>query len=62
MLQQPLSSHARIVMNGTHTPTALRRWSCQDKILPPVADIKYIHVYDFGEKHYAIKILWYNID
>ncbi|KAK3704515.1 hypothetical protein LTR37_013798 [Vermiconidia calcicola] len=34
-------------MNGTHTVTALRRWSCQDKLLPPVEDVKYIHIYDF---------------
>ncbi|KAI9723688.1 MAG: hypothetical protein M1812_000988 [Candelaria pacifica] len=31
----------------THTITGLRRWSCQDKELPPVSQIKAIHVYDF---------------
>lgn len=37
-------------MNGiahAHTITALKRWSCQDKQLPPVDQIKQIHVYDF---------------
>jgi hypothetical protein len=30
-----------------HTVTALKRWSCDDKELPPVSDIKAIHVFDF---------------
>ena len=30
-----------------HTVTALKRWSCDDKDLPAVSDIKAIHVYDF---------------
>jgi hypothetical protein len=30
-----------------HTVTALKRWSCDDKELPPVGDIKAIHVFDF---------------
>ncbi|KAK5135064.1 hypothetical protein LTR08_005724 [Meristemomyces frigidus] len=36
-------------MNGkaTRTPTALGRWSCQPSKLPPVDQIKSIHVYDF---------------
>jgi len=39
-------------MNGVapapaQTITALKRWSCQDKQLPPVDQIKQIHVYDF---------------
>ena len=37
-------------MNGTtptHTITALKRWSCQDNPLPPVSQIRNIHVYDF---------------
>lgn len=33
--------------NGVHTITALKRWSCQDKPLPAVQEIKKIHVYDF---------------
>lgn len=33
--------------NGTHTVTALRRWSCQDRQLPAVQDVKNIHIYDF---------------
>ncbi|KAK4612907.1 hypothetical protein CLAFUR0_13473 [Fulvia fulva] len=32
---------------STHTITALKRWSCQDKNLPAVHQIKAIHVYDF---------------
>jgi len=27
--------------------TAVKRWSCQDKELPPVGVVKNIHVYDF---------------
>jgi hypothetical protein len=30
-----------------HTVTALKRWSCDDKELPPVSEIKAIHVFDF---------------
>ena len=33
--------------DGTHTVTALRRWSCQDRQLPAVQDVKNIHIYDF---------------
>jgi hypothetical protein len=36
-----------------YTITALKRWSCQDKNLPPVADIKAIHVYDFDNTLFA---------
>ncbi|KAF2717218.1 hypothetical protein K431DRAFT_277379 [Polychaeton citri CBS 116435] len=31
----------------TYTITALQRWSCQDRQLPPMQQIKKIHVYDF---------------
>jgi hypothetical protein len=30
-----------------HTVTALKRWSCDDKDLPAVSDIKAIHIFDF---------------
>ena len=30
-----------------HTVTALKRWSCDDKDLPAVNDVRAIHVYDF---------------
>ena len=30
-----------------HTVTALKRWSCDDKELPAVSDVKAIHIYDF---------------
>ncbi|KAG8529276.1 uncharacterized protein KY384_005911 [Bacidia gigantensis] len=30
-----------------HTLTGLKRWSCQGKELPPVSQIKALHVYDF---------------
>ncbi|KAK2759839.1 hypothetical protein FQN54_002573 [Arachnomyces sp. PD_36] len=33
--------------SGTHTTTALKRWSCHNKDLPSQTDIKAIHVYDF---------------
>ncbi|PPJ59276.1 hypothetical protein CBER1_04255 [Cercospora berteroae] len=35
------------MMALSHTPTALKRWSCQDRQLPSVDKIKAIHVYDF---------------
>lgn len=35
------------MMALSHTPTALKRWSCQDRQLPSVDQIKAIHVYDF---------------
>ncbi|KAF1920544.1 hypothetical protein BDU57DRAFT_552904 [Ampelomyces quisqualis] len=36
-----------------HTVTALKRWSCDDKELPPVSDIKAIHVFDFDNTLFA---------
>ncbi|KAH8727164.1 hypothetical protein GQ44DRAFT_738450 [Phaeosphaeriaceae sp. PMI808] len=36
-----------------HTVTALKRWSCDDKDLPPVSDIKSIHVFDFDNTLFA---------
>jgi len=36
-----------------HTVTALKRWSCDDGDLPPVADVKAIHVYDFDNTLFA---------
>ncbi|XP_014554965.1 hypothetical protein COCVIDRAFT_103462 [Bipolaris victoriae FI3] len=36
-----------------HTVTALKRWSCDDKELPPVSEIKAIHVYDFDNTLFA---------
>ncbi|KAJ4345079.1 hypothetical protein N0V95_005960 [Ascochyta clinopodiicola] len=36
-----------------HTVTALKRWSCDDKELPAVHDIKAIHVYDFDNTLFA---------
>ncbi|KAF2827284.1 hypothetical protein CC86DRAFT_369455 [Ophiobolus disseminans] len=36
-----------------HTVTALKRWSCDDKDLPPVSDIKAIHVFDFDNTLFA---------
>ncbi|KAF1843912.1 uncharacterized protein K460DRAFT_378947 [Cucurbitaria berberidis CBS 394.84] len=36
-----------------HTVTALKRWSCDDKDLPAVADIKSIHIYDFDNTLFA---------
>ncbi|KAM3422179.1 hypothetical protein BST61_g2548 [Cercospora zeina] len=35
------------MMASSHTPTALKRWSCQDRQLPSVDQVKAIHVYDF---------------
>lgn len=34
-------------MSTPRTVTALKRWSCQDKQLPPIDRIKHIHIYDF---------------
>jgi hypothetical protein len=36
-----------------HTVTALKRWSCDDNDLPPMADIKSIHIYDFDNTLFA---------
>lgn len=36
-----------------HTVTALKRWSCDDKDLPAVSDIRAIHVYDFDNTRMA---------
>ncbi|KAF2129934.1 hypothetical protein P153DRAFT_290289 [Dothidotthia symphoricarpi CBS 119687] len=36
-----------------HTVTALKRWSCDDKDLPAVSDIKAIHIYDFDNTLFA---------
>ncbi|KAF2144395.1 uncharacterized protein K452DRAFT_295851 [Aplosporella prunicola CBS 121167] len=38
---------------STHTVTALKRWSCDDKDLPGVDKIKSIHVYDFDNTLFA---------
>ncbi|KAB2580852.1 Uncharacterized protein DBV05_g494 [Lasiodiplodia theobromae] len=38
---------------STHTVTMLKRWSCQDKDLPSVQQIKSIHVYDFDNTLFA---------
>ena len=46
-LWKVLPRYVRMNMNGMHTITNLKRWSCHDKQLPRVDDIKYIHVYDF---------------
>lgn len=40
----------------SHTITALKRWSCHDKQLPPVDQIKAIHIYDFDN---TCKLLGY---
>src|SRR4051812_46246002 len=46
---QPTSKGAPNPKQTYHTVTALKRWRCnpEDKDLPPVSDIKAIHVYDF---------------
>ncbi|KAF1946747.1 hypothetical protein EJ02DRAFT_418483 [Clathrospora elynae] len=36
-----------------HTVTAVKRWSCDDKELPAVSDIKQIHIYDFDNTLFA---------
>jgi hypothetical protein len=36
-----------VTSSSTYTPTALRRWGCQDKPLPNVQQIKELHIYDF---------------
>lgn len=35
------------MMATTYSVTALKRWSCHDKQLPQVDQIKAIHIYDF---------------
>ena len=39
-----------------HTVTALKRWSCDDKELPPVSEIKAIHIYDFDNTRTSFRI------
>jgi hypothetical protein len=43
-----------------HTVTALKRWSCDDKELPAVSDVKAIHIYDFDNTCMYIATLCYN--
>lgn len=40
-----------------HTVTGLKRWSCDDNDLPPTADIKAIHVYDFDNTRMLISVV-----
>lgn len=49
-----LFRNAAARMSSTRTPTALSRWSCQQKNLPPVNQIKDIHVYDFDNTRMCI--------
>jgi len=48
-LYRPLSVSRvwRRKMETIRTITALKRWSCQEKVLPPVEEVNKIHVYDF---------------
>ncbi|MCJ1384239.1 hypothetical protein MMC17_007355 [Xylographa soralifera] len=34
-------------MMGSHTITTVKRWSCQDKQIPSVSQVKALHIYDF---------------
>ncbi|KAF1950245.1 hypothetical protein CC80DRAFT_496896 [Byssothecium circinans] len=38
---------------ANHTVTALKRWSCDEQELPPVSEVKAIHVYDFDNTLFA---------
>ncbi|KAF2011684.1 hypothetical protein BU24DRAFT_426769 [Aaosphaeria arxii CBS 175.79] len=48
--------------SAIHTVTGLKRWSCGERNLPPVSEIKGIHVYDFDNTLFASplpnKSLW----
>ncbi|KAE9984806.1 hypothetical protein EG328_008207 [Venturia inaequalis] len=54
-----VGNYAQPASNGTppntaYTPTALKRWSCdEDHPLPPVSQIKAIHIYDFDNTLFA---------
>ncbi|OCL06840.1 hypothetical protein AOQ84DRAFT_320839 [Glonium stellatum] len=48
-----VSSGASNGRSVTHTVTALKRWSCDDKDLPSVSQIKAIHIYDFDNTLFA---------
>lgn len=54
-----LAASAHSVVAGSnqraacYTLTALKRWSCDEKELPPVSEIKSIHVYDFDNTLFA---------
>ncbi|KAL9122098.1 MAG: hypothetical protein Q9187_001343 [Circinaria calcarea] len=32
---------------AVHTTAILKRWSCQNRELPPVSQVKALHIYDF---------------
>jgi hypothetical protein len=44
---KPTANGGPVAKTAIHTVTALKRWSCDDKDLPPASEIKAIHVYDF---------------
>jgi len=44
---KPTANGGPAAKNAIHTVTALKRWSCDEKDLPPASEIKAIHVYDF---------------
>ena len=42
------SAHSVVnAKSANYTVTALKRWSCDEQELPPVSNVKAIHVYDF---------------
>jgi len=43
----PFHRHAQGQRRQQHTTTALSRWSIVTRSLPPVEQIKHLHVYDF---------------
>jgi hypothetical protein len=54
-----VGNYANAAANGTsshpvHTTTALKRWSCDDDHpLPPISQVKAIHIYDFDNTLFA---------
>ena len=52
-MSRTMGNYAQAVTNGLSSKpslTSLKRWSCSDQALPPVHQIKTIHVYDVGSQ------------
>jgi len=55
-MSRTMGNYAQAVTNGLSSKpslTSLKRWSCSDQALPPVHQIKTIHVYDFDNTLFA---------
>src|SRR5271163_1411463 len=46
-ISRKMAESAASIAAQPYTLTSLKRWSCSDTALPPVAQIKELHIYDF---------------